>query len=244
MEENECPKNEKREVMDMTTRYFTAELFQFLRELRQHNDREWFLANKERYESAVRDPFLRLIADLGPRLKTVSPNFLADPRPVGGSMMRIYRDLRFSKDKTPYKTFVAAHVGHKDAADGAGPAFYLRLEPGGSAVGGGVWRPPPPVLREIRDAIVAKPSKWQKAVAGRSFRSGCGMVGESLKKAPSGYDPDHRFIEDIKRRDFATSTSLEDRTISGGDLMDALMQRLRTIAPFMRFLTEALGLRF
>jgi uncharacterized protein (TIGR02453 family) len=228
----------------MATRYFTAELFQFLRELRQHNDREWFLANKDRYETAVRDPFLRLIADLGPRLKTVSPNFVADPSPVGGSMMRIYRDLRFSKDKTPYKTFVAAHFEHQNAVNGESPAFYLRFEPGGSTVGGGVWRPPPPVLREIRDAIVAKPDKWQKAVSGRSFRSGCGMVGESLKKAPPGYDPDHRFIEDIKRRDFATSTSLEDRSVSGGDLMDTLMERIRTIAPFMRFLTEAVGQRF
>ena len=228
----------------MATRYFTAELFQFLRELRQHNDREWFLANKDRYETAVRDPFLRLIADLGPRLKTVSPNFVADPSPVGGSMMRIYRDLRFSKDKTPYKTFVAAHFEHQNAVNGESPAFYLRFEPGGSTVGGGVWRPPPPVLREIRDAIVAKPDKWQKAVSGRSFRSGCGMVGESLKKAPPGYDPDHPLIEDIKRRDFATSTPLEDREISGTHFIDALVERFRTMTLFMSFLTEALGLRY
>jgi len=228
----------------VTTRYFTSDLFQFLKDLRQHNEREWFLQNKDRYETAVRDPFLRLIADLGPRLKTLSPCFVADPSPVGGSMMRIYRDLRFSKDKTPYKTSVAAHFEHKDAANGAGPAFYLRLEPGGSSIGGGVWRPPPPELREIRDAIVSKPDKWRKAVAGRSFRSGCGMVGESLKKAPPGYDPDHSLIEDIKRRDFATSTALEDREVSGADFIDTLMKRLRPISPFMRFLTEALGLRY
>ncbi len=127
------------------TRYFTPELFQFLRELRRHNDRKWFLQNKERYEIAVRDPFLRLIADLGPLLKKFSPHFLADPSPVGGSMMRICRDLRFSKDKTPYKTSVSAHSGHESAMDGASPAFYLHLEPGNSSIGGGVWRPPPAI---------------------------------------------------------------------------------------------------
>jgi uncharacterized protein (TIGR02453 family) len=228
----------------VVTRYFTPELFRFLKELRHNNDREWFLKNKARYETAVRDPFLRLIADLGPRLKTLSPYFLVDPSPIGGSMMRIYRDLRFSKDKTPYKTFVAAHFEHKDGANGASPALYLRLEPGDSIIGGGVWRPPPPALREIRDAIAAKPDKWQKAVAGRTFRSGCGMVGESLKKAPPGYAPDQPFIEDIKRKDFATSVLLEDREVSGTDFIGTLMERLHPIVPFMRFLTEALGLRY
>ena len=228
----------------VATKYFTSELFQFLKELRQHNDREWFLRNKDRYETAVRAPFLRLIADLGPRLKTLSPHFLADPSPVGGSMMRIYRDLRFSKDKTPYKTFVAAHFEHNDGANEASPAFYLRLEPGGSSIGGGVWRPPPPELREIRDAIFSKPDNWRKAVAGRSFRSGCGLVGESLKKAPPGYAPDHPLIEDIKRRDFATSTALEDREVLAADFIGTLITRFRAIGPFMRFLTEALGLRY
>src|SRR5690349_1473210 len=93
--------------------HFTPDFLRFLRDLEAHNNRDWFQKNKERYENSVRDPFLRLVADLQPRLKKLSPNIVADPSPVGGSMMRIYRDIRFAKDKTPYKTAVMAHFWHK-----------------------------------------------------------------------------------------------------------------------------------
>ena len=135
--------------------YFTKDLLGFLSDLAAHNNREWFQANKERYEQSVRDPFLQLVADLQPRLKKISPHFVADPRPVGGSMMRIYRDTRFSKDKTPYKTGVMAHFWHAKGKEGATPAFYLRLRPGESAAGGGIWHPEPDALKRIRNAIVA-----------------------------------------------------------------------------------------
>src|SRR6516225_6904620 len=188
------------------TRYFTSELFQFLKELRQHNDREWFLANKDRYETGVRDPFLRLIADLGPRLKTISPYFVADPSPVGGSMMRIYRDIRFSKDKTPYKTAVTAHFWHSKGTEGATPAFYMHLQPGDSSVGAGIWRPEPGALKRIRKAIVDDSATWKRIKEGRDFRSSCGMAGESLKRPPPGFDAGHPFIEDIKRKDLTSAS--------------------------------------
>ena len=89
--------------------YFNAALFQFLIDLRFNNNREWFQANKQRYEADVRDPMLRFIADVGPHLRAVSKRFVADPRPRGGSLFRIYRDVRFSKDKRPYK-IGRAHV--------------------------------------------------------------------------------------------------------------------------------------
>src|SRR5262249_35573341 len=156
--------------------------------LKKHNQRDWFQANKERYERSVRDPFLRFVADLQPRLKQISPHFVADPSPVGGSMMRIYRDTRFSKDKTPYKTAVAAHFWHKKGKEGATPAFYLRLQPGDSSVGAGIWRPEPGALKRIRKAIVADEKIWQRITQGRDFRSTCGMAGESLKRPPPGFD--------------------------------------------------------
>src|SRR5713226_6999779 len=143
-------------------KYFSEEFFKFLVELRVHNDRDWFLKNKERYESAVRDPFLRLIADLAPALKKINPRFVADPRPVGGSMMRIYRDIRFSRDKSPYKTSMAAHFWHSKGKDGSTPAYYLHLEPRNSSIGAGIWRPEPGALKNIRDAIVADPKRWQR----------------------------------------------------------------------------------
>ena len=129
--------------------YFTRGALEFFSELHAHNNREWFLANKGRYEQEVQQPFLRLIADLAPTLKKIAPGFLADPRPNGGSMMRIYRDIRFSKDKSPYKTYAAAHFWTKRGKHETGPAFYLRLEPRGSVLGGGIWQPDPKALRRF-----------------------------------------------------------------------------------------------
>ena len=101
--------------------YFGPGLFRFLKDLKTHNERAWFQANKQRYEADVQEPFLRLIADLSPTLKKIGDGFIADPSPNGGSMMRIYRDIRFSKDKSPYKTYAAAHFWQAKGKDGAAP---------------------------------------------------------------------------------------------------------------------------
>src|SRR5712691_7865163 len=133
--------------------YLTRGAFEFLKELRAHNNRDWFQAHKEQYEKQVREPFLRLIADLAPGLKKIDSSFVADPSPNGGSMMRIYRDIRFSKDKSPYKTYVAAHFWQAKGKEGTAPAYYLHLEPGASSIGGGIWQPEPSALKRIRDEI-------------------------------------------------------------------------------------------
>jgi uncharacterized protein (TIGR02453 family) len=228
----------------VTTACFTPELLRFLRELASHNNREWFNANKERYERSVRDPFLRFVADLQPRLKKISPHFVADPRPVGGSMMRIYRDTRFSKDKTPYKTAVMAHFWHAKGKEGATPAFYLRLQPGDSTVGAGIWHPEPGALKRIRKAIVDDSKTWKRIKEGRQLRSGCGMAGESLKRPPPGFDPNHPFVEDLKRKDFATTASLDDKRIASASFMDDLLDTFETMSPFLQFLTKTVGLTF
>jgi uncharacterized protein (TIGR02453 family) len=224
--------------------YFTPDLMRFLGELKSHNNRDWFNANKERYERSVRDPFLRFVADLQPRLEKISPHFVADPSPVGGSMMRIYRDTRFSKDKTPYKTAVMAHFQHKKGKEGATPAFYLRLQPGDSSVGAGIWHPEPAALKRIRKAIVADSATWGRIKDGREFRSSCGMAGESLKRPPPGFDADHPFIEDLKRKDFATMARLDDKRVAGASFMDDLLEAFSTTSPFLSFLTKAVGLPY
>jgi uncharacterized protein (TIGR02453 family) len=224
--------------------YFTQDLFRFLNDLRRHNDREWFKAQKERFEAVARDPFLRLIADLEPRLAQVSPRLVVDPRPNGGSMMRMYRDTRFSKDKTPLRTGLAAHFLNAKAPKGANPGFYLHLEPGESGLGSGVWRPEPGALRQIRDAIAGDPKGWERAAAKRQFKTGCGMIGESLKRPPAGYAPDHPAIEDLKRKDFAISVPLTDREVVSAGLLDLVVERYREQAPFVRFLSDTLGVRF
>jgi len=226
------------------TAYFTRDMFQFLRELKRNNNRNWFQRNKDRYASAVRDPVLHFIADAGPGLKKLSPYFVADASPTGGSMMRIYRDIRFSKDKSPYKTAVGIHFWHARGKEGATPAFYLHLEPDRSSVGAGIWRPEGQALARIRDAIAGKPKEWERTTSEREFRSACGMAGESLKRPPRGYDPNHPFIEEIKRKDFAVSMPLSEATVCSAGFMATLMDALRVSAPFTKFLTEALGLPF
>ena len=146
----------------MAKAYFTRGLFEFLKDLSAHNNRDWFRANQERYEQQVRDPFLHLIDDLGPGLKKINPRIVADPRPNRGSMMRIHRDIRFSKDKSPYKTFVAAHFWHEKGKEAAMPAYYLRLAPDSSLIGGGVWQPETQAVRKIRDRIVSHPKDWRR----------------------------------------------------------------------------------
>jgi uncharacterized protein (TIGR02453 family) len=221
--------------------YFTRDLFKFLGELRIHNNREWFLKNKKRYEQQVRAPFLRLITDLAPGLHNINPRLVADPSPTGGSMMRIYRDIRFSKDKSPYKTSVAAHFWHVKGKEGALPAYYLHLEPKGSLIGAGIWRPEPVALKKIRDAIVADPKSW-KRITSVGRLGYCKMTGESLQRPPRGYDPNHPLIEDIKRRDFTLGRSLADNEVLGRGFLELTLADFRQTAPFVEFLSEAVDL--
>ena len=227
----------------MTTNgYFGPGLFRFLRDLKTHNERRWFEANKQRYKADVQAPFLRLITDLAPALKEIGGGFIADPSPNGGSMMRIYRDIRFSKDKSPYKTYAAAHFWHANGKDGAVPAYFLHLEPGNSVIGGGIWQPEPKALKKLRDKIAGDPKGWGRATTGGALGSTCRMAGESLKRPPAGYDPAHPFIDDIKRKDFAISTPLTNQEVTGDDFLDLVLQRLRATAPFVQFFSNAVGL--
>lgn len=233
------------------TLYFAPDLFAFLRDLAAHNDRDWFQANKSRFEKAVKAPTLRFIDDLGDRLAAISPHFVADPRPVGGSMFRIHRDTRFAKDKSPYKTHIGAHFPHQAAKMGHGgkdaskaetvhaPGFYLHLEPGGCFVAAGMWRPEGPALGKVRDAIVERPAQWTEMLA-----TGIELEGESLKKAPQGYDPAHELIADLKRKDFVTSFKLADAEVCNGDFMDRFVGLCTRTAPLVRFLAKAVDLPF
>jgi len=226
----------------MPASYFTPAALEFLKELRAHNNRDWFQANKPRYETEVRDPFLKLIADLGPALRKIHGSFIADPSPHGGSMMRIYRDTRFSKDKSPYKAHVAAHIAHARGFEGGTPGYYLHIEPGTSMIGGGVWRPEPGPLRKIRDRVAAEPEKWKRVTSRHRLGSMCPMGGETLKRSPAGFDPNHPLIEDIKRRDFVVGSQLADEEVCGSGFQRLILARFRSMAPFMQFLCDALGL--
>jgi uncharacterized protein (TIGR02453 family) len=222
--------------------YITPELFSFFRELKANNNREWFEANKQRYEKDVREPLLHFIAAFGVRLAEVSPYYIADARRSGGSLFRINRDVRFSKDKSPYKTMAGIQFRHESGRDAHAPGFYLHLEPDNVFVGMGMWQPDAPALAKVRDAIAKYPERWQRAISDEKFCASYTRGGESLKNPPKGYNPDHRFIEDIKRKDFIASASLTEAATCAPNFADHYAELCRRAAPFMEFLTRAVGL--
>lgn len=224
--------------------HFTPELFRFLRALRQNNDREWFQKNKDRYLEHVRDPLLAFIAEFGPRLRKINPHFVADPRPVGGSMFRIYRDVRFSRNKAPYKTSATAQFRYGEGKDVHVPCFYLHLGADQCYAGAGLWRPDSPTLSAVRKTIAENPGLWKKAHSGKRFREIFTPGGESLKRPPRGFAPDHPLIEDLKRKDFVVSTPFEERDVCGPDFMNEFARVCRTGAPYVAFLTRAVGLKW
>lgn len=225
-------------------RSFSPALFAFLNELRRNNDREWFAANKPRYLEDVQEPALEFVADFGPLLHEISPHFVADPRPVGGSLFRIHRDIRFGKDKTPYKTHTGVQFRHEQARDVHSPGFYLHLEPGQVFAAAGIWRPDGPTLAKIREAIAAEPEQWTAAVRESGIGEQMRFEGESLKRPPAGYDATHPLLEDLKRKDFIAVAKLSERTVTSTGFAKALAETFQTSAPLVRFLCRSTGVSF
>jgi len=228
----------------MPSRYFSPRFFEFFEELERNNNRDWFLKNKSRYEDEVREPMLAFIAAFAPQLKKISGCYVADPSPSGGSMMRIYRNLRFSRDKTPYKTNAAAAFGHRDAGHFEAPSFYLSLSAGEGFAGVGIWHPEAKSVRKIRDAIVARPPSWKKAIADRKFRAQFELGGDKLARPPKGYAPTHPLIEDLKRKDFIGGTDFTRKEVCSDQFLNQFTGACVAASPFMKFLTEALGYKW
>jgi uncharacterized protein (TIGR02453 family) len=220
---------------------FDAGFFRFLRELAQHNDREWFAANKDRYLEKVQAPSLEFVRAVGPQLGSLSRHLVADPRPVGGSVMRIYRDVRFSKDKCPYRTSVGIRFMNDGQAKGEEhlPGFFLHLAPGDSWAYGGVWQLEGPSLDAVRRAIVDRSKDW------KTLRSKLPEIeGESLKRPPPGFDPEHPFIDDLKRKGFSAGLPFKDAEVTAPDFPRRFVRACRTIDPLNRFLAKALGVEY
>src|SRR3954466_10731682 len=169
---------------------FSPELFAFLRELADNNDREWFAANKERYVAEVQEPALAFVEDVGLRLPEISRHFVATPR----SVFRIYRDIRFAKDKTPYKTHTGIQFRHERARDAHAPGFYLHLEPGTVFMACGTWHPDRDTLHAIpppppaRPPPPPRPARWRALMDAPAFRESFRLGGEALKRPPAGFD--------------------------------------------------------
>lgn len=224
--------------------YFTPALFAFLTDLEANNDREWFKANQDRYEQDVREPALEFINDFAEPLKRISTHFVADSRKVGGSLFRIQRDTRFSKDKTPYKLNTGMQFRHFMAKDVHAPGFYLNIQPGECYMGVGLWRPESKIAYQIRAHIDENEPKWKRASRGDRFTEVFTVTGDSLKRPPTGYAADHPLIDDLKRKDFIASTRLAEKQITSDSFMADFTSNCERAAPFMRFLCEAVGLPF
>jgi uncharacterized protein (TIGR02453 family) len=240
-----------------STVYFTPATFKFLRGLARNNNREWFAAHKKDYEEHLRQPFLRLIADLAEPLRQLSPHYVANPKPVGGSLFRIYRDTRFSGDKAPYKPYSGAsfyHEATKALARGVdgnsgmmgrldAPVFYLHLQPGECFAGGGLWHPMPETLKRARAYMLNNPASWKKATRSPAFKRVFGeLSGESLSRPPRGYDAEHELIEDLKRKDYVCSVQLDDAALCAPGLVKLLLRHYTTAEPLIDWLCGALDL--
>lgn len=227
-------------------RYFTSKTFRFLKDLAANNDRDWFKANKERYETDVRQPALDFIEDLADKLFQISPHFVADPRKQGGSLFRLHRDTRFSKDKTPYKTHTGMHFRHVATKDDVhAPGFYLHIEPGACFAGSGLWQPSTADALQIRTAIADDPAGWKGAAYAKRFTDAFELGdGNKLLRSPKGFDPEHPYVEDLKRRDFTAGTRLTQKQVTSESFLDDYAGMCKTASPFMQFLSNAVGVAF
>ncbi len=228
----------------MANRFFSQASFDFLSKLDANNNRDWFNRHKQEYEDAVRTPALDFIAAMADDLAAISPHFLASPRKVGGSLMRVYRDVRFGRDKRPFKTNVGIQFRHFMGKDVHAPGFYVHLEPKECFVGVGIWHPDAPALNSIRTSIVENPKAWVKVSREKTFARKFEQAGDSLSNPPRGYAKDHPLMEDIKRKDFIAITPLNEKRVVSTVFKTDVVKSFQTAVPYIEFLCESLELPF
>jgi uncharacterized protein (TIGR02453 family) len=224
--------------------YFSPATFRFLRALARHNNRAWFKAHQDDYETHVRGPYLQLIADLQAPVAKLSRHYRADPRKVGGSLFRIQRDTRFSGDKAPYKAWAGARIFHERRREIAAPSFYLHIAPGDCFVGAGLWHPENHTLRNIRSFIADNPASWKRAAHSRVFREHYQLWGESLSRPPQGLPKDHPLLEDLKRKSYAAGVGFDDALACSPKLLPFVVEHFKRLAPLVDYLCAAQNLEF
>lgn len=250
---------------------FAPETFQFFRDLARNNQKEWFEANRERYDDEVLEPSRLFVLQFRSYLREISAQFQAEPRVRGGSVFRIHTNRRFNPDRPPYKTHAGIQFRHRAGGDVHAPGFYLHLEPerraaewendtqereegaqggeagslGGCFVGLGIWRPDRESLTAIREAIVEGPGSWTAVTRDdEAFRSRFELGGDSLKLGPVGFDRDHPLIEDIKRKDFIAVSPVSEEAVVSDGFVEEFTAQCRAGGPFVRWLCGAVSVEF
>ncbi len=224
--------------------FFSGATFEFLSLLAENNKRDWFQEHKQQYEDVVRAPALNFIEAMQPRLVDIAPHFVADARRTGGSLMRVYRDTRFGKDKTPYKTNIGIQFRHALGKDVHAPGFYVHISTGSVFVGVGLWRPPGEALTRIRQAVDTDPAAWLAARDDAGFRRWFSLGGESLKRPPRGFSAEHPLLDDLRRKDFIAFAYLPPALVEQDGFDQLASDYFMAATPFMRFLCKALRIPF
>ena len=217
---------------------FPKEGLKLLRDLKKNNDREWFQARKSLYEETVKGPMTELVLALGEDFEQFAPDYLTDPKKA---IYRIYRDTRFSHDKTPYKTHVAASFNHKALVKHAAAGYYFHFSPTELLIGGGVYMPGSAELLAIRRHISGDPAAYKAIVSARPFKRFFGEVtGERLKRPPKGFSPDDPAIETLKQKQFLAGENLDPKLTLSPKLLPELSKRFKALAPFIDYLNQPL----
>ncbi len=227
---------------------FTPASLRFLRALARHNERPWFEAHRREYEALILAPIRDLVDEMDVRLARLAPEITGDRTK---SVFRIYRDVRFSEDKSPYKTQAACWFFHRDASHrvgqeshGGGAGFYFQLAPGNCFSGGGIWMPPKEALGHIRDAIAEKPQAFARTVGGAAVARRLGGLDEDamLKRVPRGFAPDHPAARWLRYRSFTLGRGYTDAQAVGAKLPQMLESDFALMLPLVRWLNATLGL--
>ncbi len=222
---------------------FGKDALNFLNALAGNNRKEWFNEYKSDYEDWIRTPALQFIESMQEPLQKISPHFVAIARKSGGSMMRPYRDTRFSNDKSPYKTNVGIQFRHEAGKDVHAPGFYVHIEPGGCFLGAGLWKPDSQALMKIRTAIVEHDKEYAGILKSSSLKS-FNWEGDTLIRPPKGFNCDHSLIQEIKRKDFLVSKAFDEQIIFSNNMTKILAKEFAKTKDLMRFLCLALELPF
>lgn len=224
--------------------HFSTRTFDFFRALKVNNEREWFNDHKQDYLDHVKAPMMQFLRDLDPMLRTFAPCYRVVDKGNGGSMFRIYRDARFSKDKTPYKTQASARIWHAEAGRQNTPLFYLHLAPDEVFVAAGIWAPETRVLNRIRRFMINNPNTWRRLTEDQRFRRMFDFGGSSLKRMPRGFEAHEAMAEDLKRKSQVVVARMTESQACGPRFLSSCLTRFERAAPMMDYLCAALDLEF
>jgi len=219
---------------------FDRGLVRFLGQLDKNNNRAWFERNKARYEAEVREPVLAFIRAIAPKIERTFPFILVSDSKVAGSMMRPYRDTRFTSGKLPYKTNVGIHFRHLRGEDAHAPGLWMHIEPREFWLAVGMWKPDGQTLDKVRRRIVQCPGEWVAARDAPRFRAVWEVVGDALKRPPRGFEGDHPLIADIKRKEFLGFRDMGMAELYRDEVVDRVAAHFAAAKPFMKFLCDAL----